>query len=71
MPHTYKSSFRFTTLSPITKEDLRKAKHIISHIIDNPESADFRERVNWEGKYPIMQPWACSTTPYSSLIPWT
>jgi hypothetical protein len=42
MPHSYKSSFRFATLSPITKEDLRKARHIISHIIDNPESGDFR-----------------------------
>lgn len=49
MPHTYKSSFRFSTLTPASKEDLRKARHIISHIIDNPESLEFREPVNWQG----------------------
>jgi len=51
MAHLYKSTFRFTTLSSFTKDDYRKAKHIISHIIDNPESFSFREPVDWQGKY--------------------
>lgn len=55
MSHQYKSSFRFTTLTPFSGEDYRKAKHIISHIIENPESYEFRQPVNWQGTSIAMQ----------------
>lgn len=49
MEHNYKSSFYFTTITPFTSDDYRKAKHIINHIIENPESFEFRQPVDWQG----------------------
>ena len=49
MQHNYKSSFRFSTLTSFTPEDYRKAKHIINHILENPESFEFRQPVDWQG----------------------
>lgn len=47
MSHTFRSSFIFTTQTPFNAEYYRKARHIINHIIDNPESIDFRQPVDW------------------------
>jgi hypothetical protein len=56
MPHEYKSSFRFSTLTPFTADEYRKAKHINNHILENPESFDFREPVDWQGIQHTTQP---------------
>ena len=31
--HVYNSSFKFITLTAMSKDDYRKAKHIITHIV--------------------------------------
>ena len=31
--HVYNSSFKFSTLTVMSKDDYRKAKHIITHIV--------------------------------------
>lgn len=61
MAHLYKSSFRFTTLTAFSKDDYRKAKHIITHIIENPESVEFRDPVPWEGSHCTTQLLVSST----------
>jgi hypothetical protein len=57
MAHIYRSSLKFTTLCSFTKPFAAKAKQIITTLIDSPDSPEFRQPVDWQGKFFFKQHW--------------
>lgn len=45
-----RSSLRLKLKTPLEKEELHKINTILMHLINQPDSLDFREPVDWKGK---------------------